>query len=494
MILLLLSTALFAFLFHELYWKRKNLPPGPPPIPFIGNMLGMLLEKPGYECFRRWTKNYGDVYTFWAGVTPYVMISSYDRIKETFIRDGDTYKDKYPQKFNERFRGGSYGIVETNGHFWSTHRRFALSSFRDFGLGKDLMQEKILLETQETFRKLDQHLGEEQDVPKVLNNAIANVINQVVFGYRFDESREEEFGKLRDLMEFQEKAFTTFKVHVQVFAPKIGQWLPGKSLDELLDDWKKDFYEFFNRQIEEHRQKIDFDSEESQDYAEAYLKEQRKQESQGEFELFSNKQLSNTCFDLWFAGLSTTNTTTNWIICYIMNTPGVQEKMQEELDRVVGSDRLVTTADKNDLPYMNAVINESQRCANIIPINLFHATTKDTVINGYPIKKGTGVVAQINTVMLDEKVFPEPYKFHPERFIDENGKLKKVEELVPFSVGKRQCLGEGLARMELFLFISNFFNRYKVAPSSKGPPSIDKTERVGVFPRKFNAILTKRHL
>ena len=166
--------------------------------------------------------------------------------------------------------------------------------------------------------------------------------------------------------------------------------------------------------------------------------------------------------DLWLAGLGTTTLTLSWSIAYVLNTPGVQEKMHEELDRVIGGDRLVSMADKNDLPFMNAVVNECQRCANIVPINLFHETTKDTVIGGYPIKKGTGVIAQISSVMLDETVFSEPYSFNPDRFIDENGKLKKIEELVPFSVGKRQCLGEGLARMELFLFISNFFNRYTV--------------------------------
>ncbi|EGT31048.1 hypothetical protein CAEBREN_04660 [Caenorhabditis brenneri] len=493
MIILLLFTALIVFLGYELYWKRRNLPPGPMPLPLIGNMMALYKEMPGYECFRRWTREYGDVYTCWLGAKPCVMITSYDRLKETFLRDGDTYKDKFPNPFNEKIRGGLYGIVETNGHFWSTHRRFALSSLRDLGFGKDLMQQKILIEVEEIFKKCDNQIEEEQDVPKVLNNAVANVINQVVFGYRFDESKEEEFRKLTDLMEYQEKKATTFKIQMEAFAPKIGRWLPGESLEKMIEKWKDCFYTFFNTQIENHRQKIDFDTEESEDYAEAYLKEQKKQEAQGDFELFSNNQLSNTCLDLWLAGLSTTNVTLTWIIAYIMNIQGVQEKMQEELDKVVGSDRLVTTADKNDLPYMNAVINESQRCANILPINLLHATTKDTVINGYPIKKGTAVIAQLSTVLLDEKTFPDPYTFNPDRFIDENGKLKKVEELIPFSIGKRQCLGEGLARMELFLFISNLFNRYKVSPSSEGPPSIDKSDKIGVFPRKFKAVLTKRH-
>ncbi|CCD71001.1 CYtochrome P450 family [Caenorhabditis elegans] len=493
MIILLVFTAFLAFLFHELYWKRRNLPPGPIPLPFMGNILTMLLNKPGYECFRNCTKKYGDVYTFWMGKTPFVMISSYDLLKDTFVRDGDTYKDKYPQPLNQKIRGGNYGIVESNGHLWSTHRRFALTTLRDFGLGKDLMQEKILIEVEDIFKKFDAQLGLEQDVSVVMNNAIANVINQNIFGYRFEGDKEEDFKKLRELMEYQETAFATFKVYVEAFIPKVGALLPGRSLNELLEEWRDNFYTFFDTQIENHRKKIDFDSQESLDYAEAYLKEQRKQEALGEFELFSNKQLSNTCLDLWLAGLSTTNTTVNWTICYVLNHPDVLQKMNEEFDQVVGSDRLVTMGDKNNLPYFNAVLNESQRCANIVPINLFHATTKDTVINGYPVKKGTGVIAQISTVMLDEKIFPDPYKFNPDRFIDENGKPIKIEQLIPFSIGKRQCPGEGLARMEMFLFLANFFNRYKISPSSKGFPNLDKKDNVGVFPKDLHAILNKRN-
>ncbi|CAI2352594.1 unnamed protein product [Caenorhabditis sp. 36 PRJEB53466] len=459
----------------------------------MGNVLSMTRPNPGYECFRRWTKKYGDVFTFWLGAEPYVVISSHELMKDTFIRDGETYVDKKPQKFQKEFRGGNYGVIDTNGDVWREHRRFALTNLRDFGLGKDLMQQKMLIEVEETFKKFDAHLGEEQNVPKVLSIAVANVINQVIFGYRFEGEKEAEFQKLQDLLDFQEKKFNNFKTIVRVFVPLVGRLLPGESLEELLSEYKTSFYAFFDKQIEEHRQKIDFDSEQNLDYAEAYLKEQRKREAEGDFESFSTKQLSNVSLDLWFAGLATTTTTLSWAISYVLNSPEVQEKMHEEMDRVIGSDRLVTTADKSDLPFMNAVINECQRCANIIPINLLHMTTRDTTIKGFAIPRGTGVIAQISTVMLDERVFPDPYTFNPERFVDARGKLRKVEQLVPFSVGKRQCLGEGLARMELFLFLANFFNRYRVAPSSEGVPCVDKTKDYGVTPRKFNAILTKRH-
>ncbi|PIC25168.1 hypothetical protein B9Z55_018203 [Caenorhabditis nigoni] len=495
MIFLLITTTIVFWLFYELSYKRRNYPPGPVPVPFVGNIIPFIGNKPGYECFRKWTKTYGDVYTFWLGPSPYVIIGSYELMKETFVKDGDTYTDKLQQPFTEKFRGGKFGIIETSGHFWSTHRRFALSTFRDFGLGKDLMQQKILIEIEEFFKVVDRNIGGEQDVPKEIYNTVANVINQLVFGYRFDEEKQEEFQKLKDLIDIQEKSFTSFKYCIQAFAPGIGKYFPGKSLDDIITEKREDYYSFFDAQIAEHRLKIDFESEDVLDYAEAYLKEQKRQEEKGETELFSNQQLANMCFDLWFAGLTTTHTTLTWTVAYVMNYPEVQEKIHMELDRVIRDDnRLVTIADKNELPYINAVINESQRCVNLLPLNLFHATTKDTVINGYPVKKGTGVIAQISTVMLDEKVFPDPYSFNPDRFIDEEGKLKKIDELIPFSIGKRQCLGEGLARMELFLFIANFFNRYQVLPSATGPPSLEKAEMVGVFPRKFDAVLKRRNV
>lgn len=162
------------------------------------------------------------------------MICSYDLLKETFIRDADTYKDKDYNPIDEKIRGGIYGILQTNGHVWNTHRRFALTTFRDFGLGKDLMQQKILIEVEDMFRKLDENIGEEQDVPTVLYNAVANVINQIIFGYRFEGVKQEEFTKLKELMEYLETAFATLKIYVEIFVPWIGKLLPGKSLDDVL--------------------------------------------------------------------------------------------------------------------------------------------------------------------------------------------------------------------------------------------------------------------
>jgi cytochrome P450 family 33 len=88
----------------------------------------------------------------------------------------------------------------------------------------------------------------------------------------------------------------------------------------------------------------------------------------------------------------------------MINYPEAQRKAQEELDRVIGSDRLITMDDKKDLPYISAFVNETQRLVNVLPSNLAHQTTRDVVVEGYRIPKGTAIIPQIAAVLHDETV------------------------------------------------------------------------------------------
>ena len=167
-------------------------------------------------------------------------------------------------------------------------------------------------------------------------------------------------------------------------------------------------------------------------------------------------------FDMFIAGRETTSDTLTWACAYLTACPKVQERLHQELSEVIDSDRIVTIEDKNNLPYTNAVIQETTRIANLLPQNILHETTREVSINGFKIPERTGIVNQISCVLYDENIFPEPKKFKPERFIDSQGKFIQHSAVIPFSVGKRSCMGEGLARMELFLVIANLFNRFKV--------------------------------
>uniref|UniRef100_A0A915ELC2 Cytochrome P450 n=1 Tax=Ditylenchus dipsaci TaxID=166011 RepID=A0A915ELC2_9BILA len=162
-----------------------------------------------------------------------------------------------------------------------------------------------------------------------------------------------------------------------------------------------------------------------------------------EDKFFNLPALKGLCMDLFFAGQETTSYTLQFIFLYMIVFPEVRTKMQEELDKEIGDNeegtKRVTLADRAKLPYTNAVICESQRLCNLVPMNIHTELQK-----------------------MWKSIFPEPHKFMPERFL-ENEQLKRIEEFIPFGIGKRQCMGESLARAELFLFTTNLFYLFKVS-------------------------------
>lgn len=141
------------------------------------------------------------------------------------------------------------------------------------------------------------------------------------------------------------------------------------------------------------------------DYTQAFIQEMnRRKEANEESPYFNDKQLSIMLFDLWVAGQETTSNSIKWSFAYLLYYQDVQAKVHEELDREIGSDRLITLADRPKLHYMNALINETLRIANIAPINIPRKVARDTEIEGYLIKKGVWAVAQISLYMYDPEV------------------------------------------------------------------------------------------
>lgn len=466
------------------------------PLPLIGNLHTVLACEPGYTAFEAWYKRFGPVYTYWMGPVPFVMISDYKTLKDTFVKDGDAYAGKFHFKAaTQEYRGGEYGVVETTGEMWRDHRRFALHVLRDLGLSKSVMEERVLAEVDAMTALLMEKKGGEVEMQEVFDVCVGSVINQLLFGYRFDEDHIDEFRDLKAMISRQMKEFAHPSVVILFMFPKATKYIPYFSgLWKKLYTYRDAFYAFFDRQIEAHEKAVDYGIEHSNDYVEAYLKERRRREADGDYVSFNHIQLQNMCLDLWFAGMETTSNTLSWGALYVLNHPDVQHKMRQEMDREIGSGRLIMMADKNRLPYINAVVNEVQRLANLLPMNLPHETLRDVQIGEWHLPAETGVIAQISTVMYDEKVFPDPYAFNPSRFIDDDGKLKRVDELIPFSIGKRQCLGEGLARMELFLFIANLFNRFELSCINPDePPTMKKTFGTTAQPLTYRCIAKPRY-
>ncbi|XP_051829819.1 cytochrome P450 2C42-like [Antechinus flavipes] len=154
-------------------------------------------------------------------------------------------------------------------------------------------------------------------------------------------------------------------------------------------------------------------------------------------------------------------------------------KIHEEIDRVIGHNRAPSIKDRQDMPYMDAVVHEVQRFANIIPLNLSHAMTRDIQLQQYFLPKGTTIFPLLFPILFDSQKFLNPQQFDPQHFLDKNGKFKKSDYFMPFSIGKRSCVGEGLARMELFLLFTTILQNFTLK-SVRDPNEISiKTKEVG---------------
>ncbi|XP_014312144.1 vitamin D 25-hydroxylase [Myotis lucifugus] len=320
----------------------------------------------------------------------------------------------------------------------------------------------------------------------LITNAVSNITNLIIFGERFTYE-DTDFQHMIELFSENVELAASASVFLYNAFPWIGL-LPFGKHQQLFRNAAV-VYDFLSRLIE--KASLNRKPQLPQHFVDAYLDEMD-QGKNDPSSTFSKENLIFSVGELIIAGTETTTNVLRWAILFMALYPNIQGQVQKEIDLIMGPNGKPSWDHKCKMPYTEAVLHEVLRFCNIVPLGIFHATSEDAVVRGYSIPKGTTVITNLYSVHFDEKYWRDPEIFYPERFLDSNGYFSKKEALVPFSLGRRHCLGEQLARMEMFLFFTALLQRFHLHFPHELVPDLKPRLGMTLQPQPFLICVERR--
>ncbi|XP_060098792.1 cytochrome P450 2J5-like [Heteronotia binoei] len=446
---LLVAVLMFLLILHFLKLSQscKAYPPGPLRLPFIGNVwkIGSTFSQ---DMLIKLAKQYGNIYSLWLGSMPVVVVSGFEGVKEVLIKHSEDFVDR-PVSPVITLLVKNKGIILSNGHNWKQQRKFGLVTMRKLGLGKKGVEHQIQEEAHELVEILARAKGQPLDPSLHIKNSVSNVVSALAFGHRFSVD-DKEFIMLIDIIDKLINYPGTFFNYLAEIFPQVMQYLPGPHKKMLAN--AEIARSFARKEIEKHKEYQAM--HDPQDFIDFYLLQMEKSKNDLS-STYNEENLAQDIFDFFIAGTETSATALQWALLLMANHPDIQQKVQKEMDDVFGSSHLLSYQDRKRLPYTSAVIHETLRAHYVLLAGIHRQSVKDVNIFGLLIPKGTAVVPDLRSVLLDPKQWETPQKFNPNHFLDKDGNFVEREAFLPFGAGARVCLGKELANIELFIFFTS---------------------------------------
>ncbi|XP_045589883.1 cytochrome P450 2J6 [Procambarus clarkii] len=471
-------------------FRPSGFPQGPFALPLLGNIVSILLYSPPVA-LQKFADKYGGILSFKTFGRWNVLITDVEIMKTALassvfsdridlllfdVRDQIIMGDKWAR----------LGIISTSGEVWKNQRRFTLRSLKDLGFGRQSIEPIMRSELEDLLEYFSRRQGQKLDIGLVFNKSIVNVIWALVIGKRFSHTD----ARLHQLVDKVNKMIQSFNP----FHPAL-QWrwfkklFPNLKIIRETEGYMVDFLKFIEEEMAQHQLETG-GVDDSTSYIGAYQLEMKEAAQEGRETPLTLPHLKANVLELFLAGSETTSTSLWWAVYLLASNPKVQQTMQEELDQVVGRDNLPTLDHMDSVPYTTAAIYEVQRVGDLVPISIPHQTSQDTVLGEYNIPKGTCVLFNLSGALKDPRYWKHPDRFWPEHFLTPEGKVFKPEPFLPFGSGKRVCLGESLARLELFLFITTLVHKFSWRLSDD--PVVWHKSNIVTRPPSYTVVATSR--
>ncbi|KAF2453998.1 cytochrome P450 [Lineolata rhizophorae] len=498
---LIVAAPLLIFI-HDVILQYR-MPPGPRPLPFVGNKFVLPKSQPWVK-FQEWSKIYGPIFTIWIGRRPTVVISDPVVAVELMEKRSNKYSSR-PRMvaMGELYWDNASILVQPYGKEWSIRRKllhYALTP-RALRLYKPVQEA-------EASRLCFQLLHDPANWEKLLERFTSSVVFSVAYGHRIDSLNAEVIRQRFEFMQYSASLNVPGRYAVESF-PFL------KHMPDFLAPWKRDIKEHGKLEANANLALLDVVS---QDMARAKATSQLESLPDSLCKLLlelretqhiplSDRDFAFVPASLFGAGSDTTASTLCSAFLALITHPETLEAAHEEVDRVIGADRTPAFEDEQNLPYIRALAKEVLRWRPVAVLGgTPHASTEDDKYQGYFIPAGTTILGNSWAINLNDEYYPNPQHFHPPRFLDstlaektkgptlEHGRAHPAKSgHSSFGWGRRICPGADLAANSLYVALAKLVWAYDILPiPNRRYDVFAYTEGFNIRPRKFECIIRVR--
>ncbi|KAI0638606.1 CyP450 monooxygenase [Trametes polyzona] len=452
-ILLFIAVLLSRYLYNAR--RRYRLPPGPKPLPLLGNVLDMPTRDLGAS-FRDLNVKYGDVVYLDVLGQPMIILGSYKATRELLEVRSAISSDRSESPMAD-LTGFMWDFgLEGYTPRWRTQRRAFHQLFYPNAVKN--YRPTQLHEVQRLLQKL---LDRPDDFVQHIRHYFGASILGIVYGLPIDDDDDKYLTIARKGL----NVFINFLVPGRYmveslhFLRHLPSWFPGAGFKRQAAAWRKDVLALRNVPFDAVEKNI-ANGDARPCIATALLEQKARMEGEAAVEF--GEMAKDVCALAYITGADTTFSSVVAFFLAMVIFPDVQKKAQDELDAVIGPNRLPGFDDRPELPYINAVLQECLRWHVVATIGMPHRTTAEQVYNGYYIPKGTAVISNAWALSRDPEEYPDPEAFRPERFLSDPPARDPATYV--FGNGRRICAGRHFADSSLFIIVASVLHTLNIRP------------------------------
>ncbi|KAA1476677.1 cytochrome P450 [Dentipellis sp. KUC8613] len=486
-IALALSAALAAFFIVSNIRKRRrtlSLPPGPTPLPIFGNHFSLPAQQQ-WVTYSNWSKVLQSVFIRTFSCQLILIINSKKIAQELYEHRSAKYSDR-----------PALVVLELMGWDFSTAMMPYCAKWRARRrLLHETLHSKVALEYRplqrtKVFELLDNLHSDPSNFARHISTLAGSVAMTVAYGDLRDERLSEGFiRQAREAIDLLSRTTLPHAIIINAlpFLRHLPSWFPGFSFPELARACRKVTADMVNLPWDVAEQGAD-NNPATSSMASKMMEKLEKSDIGPD-----SVQAAKDACAVAFAGISVVLTAVLGLLLH----PHVQDRAQQEIDRVVGRHRLPTYEDRDSLPYVEAVYREALRWHPVLPMSVSRAAFEDDVYDGYFIPKGTLLLANVWAMTRDPAQYPEPEVFKPERFLSPDGVLNNDDMRYVFGFGRRFCSGRHVADATVWMTIVSILAIFRLVPEknddgNKVPVKVEYTGGIMSHPEPFNCAFEPR--